>query len=163
MHVETGVEMLSEETPRINKSQSTQSNINKSEGSLQKNQQQQIMGKDSESSQSLPTKQDMADMMCHLECMIKIELSATRMDIKNVLQRVEEMEEHLNEHKSAILKLRERAEWEWLTIRNIQYRLEDQENQSRQNNLRIRVLSETIKDSKLETVVQEMFNKILKR
>lgn len=67
------------------------------------------MEKDLENVQTLPTKQDMVDMLSHLESMIKEELSAARTDINNVLQRVEETEEHLNEHKNAILELRERA------------------------------------------------------
>lgn len=62
-------------------------------------------------------------------------MNATRRDIKNVLQRVEETEGNLDEQK-AIVELPERGELEWLEIRNIRYRLEDQENRSRQNNLK---------------------------
>lgn len=51
----------------------------------------------------------MAEMLPHLECMIKGELDATRMDMQNVLHRVEESEEHLDEHKRAIMELQERA------------------------------------------------------
>lgn len=47
-----------------------------------------------DSLQALPTKQAMAEMMSHLERMIKGELNATRMDIQNLLQRVEESEVH---------------------------------------------------------------------
>lgn len=127
-----------------------------------KDQQQKMAGdKDVDSLQALPTKQDMAEMMSHLEGMIKGELKATRRDIQNVLQRVEESEAHLNEHKKAILDLRARAESDWLEMRNIRYRLEDQENRSRRNNLRIRGLPESVKTSDLEKMLCEVFNKIL--
>lgn len=102
-------------------------------------------------------------MMSHLECMIKEELNATRMDIQNVLQRVEQSEAHIDVHKKAILELRERAESDWREMRNIRYRLEDQENRNRRNNLRIRGLPETVKNSDLEKTVCEIFNKILKK
>lgn len=49
--------------------------------------------------QALPTKLDMAEMMSHLECMIKGELNATRLVIQNVLQGVEESKIHSDEHK----------------------------------------------------------------
>lgn len=101
--------------------------------------------------------------MSHLECMIKGELNATRMDIQNVLQRVEESEVHLDEHKNTIMELRERAELDWLEIKNIPYRLEDQENRNRQNNLRICGLQESVKNGDLENTVREVFNKILKK
>lgn len=66
------------------------------EETLQKDQQQQKMQREGEmdSLQTLPTKQDMAEMLSHL--------NATRRDIQNVLQRVEESEVHLDDHKKAI-------------------------------------------------------------
>lgn len=111
--------MMSEDIQRLNKSQSPQSKCNKSNRSSPNNQQQQIMEKDSENLQTLPTKQDMADMMSHVECMINGEMNVTKMDIKKVLQRVEETEEHLDEHRKAIMELRERAELVCLEMRNI--------------------------------------------
>lgn len=59
------------------------------------------------------------------------------------------------------MKLGERVEMEWLDIRNIQYKLEDQENRSRWKNLRVRGIPETVKD--VEEVLQAIFNKALKR
>lgn len=85
--------------------------------------------------------------------MIKGELNATRMDIQNVLQRVEESEAHLDVHKKAIMELRERAKLDCLEMRNIRYRLEDQENWNRRNNLRIRGLPESMKNTDLEKTV----------
>lgn len=112
--------------------------------------------------QAVPKKQDMADMLSHLELMIKAEMNATRRDIQTVLKRVEDTETHLEEHKEAIMKLRERAEMGWIKIRNIRYKLEAQENHSRWKNLRIRGLPEIVKDAELEDVLWEVFNKALK-
>lgn len=44
-------------------------------------------------------------MMSHLELTINGEMSATRRDIQSVLQRVEGIEDHLEEHEGAITKL----------------------------------------------------------
>lgn len=133
------------------------------EGVPQIDQKQQRMEREIDSLQALPTKQDMADMMSHLECIIKGEWNATRMDIQNVLQRVEASKAHLDVHKKAIMELRERAESDWLEMRNIRYRLKDQENWNRHNNFRILGLPESVKNSDLEKMVREVFNKILKR
>lgn len=118
---------------------------------------------ESEDLQALPTKQDMADMLSQLELMIKGEINATRRDIQNVPQKVEDTEIYLDEHKEAIMELRERAEMGWIEVRNIQYKLEDQENRSRRKNLRVRGLPETVKDAELEDVLWEVFIKALKR
>lgn len=63
--------------------------------------------------QAPPSKKDLVDMMSHLERTIKGEMGATRRYIQCVLQRVEGIEDHLEEHKSAITELRERAEMDW--------------------------------------------------
>lgn len=92
------------------KDQMKENNGVEEEGIQQKDEQQPLIerGKDMENLQAFPTKRDMAGVMSHLECMIKGELNATRMDIQNVLQRVEESETHLDEHKKVILELRAR-------------------------------------------------------
>lgn len=53
----------------------------------------------------------MAEMRSHLEYMIKGELSATRMDIQNVLQWIEESEEHVDEHKKTLWNCEKGLSW----------------------------------------------------
>lgn len=65
---------------------------------MEKGKEKEMEG-EGDNSQSLPTKQDMAEMMSHLECMIKGELNATRAAIQNVIKRVEESEVQLDKHK----------------------------------------------------------------
>lgn len=81
-------------------------------------------------------------------------MNATSRDIQNVLQWVEETEEHLAENNGAIMEFRERIEMEWIEIRNIRYKLEDQKNRSRRKNVRIQGLLETVKDIDLEAVLR---------
>ena len=123
--------------------------------------QQQLQGMDN--SQMPSTKQDMAELMRYLECTIKGELNATRADIKDVLTRVEESEAQIGEHQKVILKLQERADRNWIEMRNLRYKLEDQENRSRRNNLRVRGLPESVENKDLEDVIREIFNKIRKK
>lgn len=66
------------------------------------------------------------------------------------------------EHKSAISELRERADIDWIEIRNARYKLEDQENRSRRRNLQVRGLPEEVKDKDLGDVLRELFNLALK-
>lgn len=53
----------------------------------------------------------MAEMRSHLEYMIKGELSATRMDIQNVLQWIEESEEHVDERKKTLWNCEKGLSW----------------------------------------------------
>ena len=116
--------------------------------------------------QAPPTRQDMMDMsemILRLERTIKGEMGATRRDIQSVLQRVEGIEEQLEEHRNAITELRDRADMDWIEIRNARYKLEDQENRSRRKNLRIKGLPEEVKDTELGEVLRGIFNTALKR
>lgn len=109
----------------------------------------------------LPTKSDLALMRSGLEKVIKKELSAVRTDLAQVLERVEETEQRLDRHANAIRDLKSSTRNLYIAHRMALYKLEDQENRNRRNNIRIRGLPEATRDDDLAASVRGIFNTLL--
>lgn len=90
----------------------------------------------------LPTKSEMAEMFARLETAINGKIDSLREDMNQTLKRVEEVETRVDQYGIELEDIRKQINEVTKTQRNIQYRLEDQENRSRRKNLRIRGLPE---------------------
>lgn len=97
----------------------------------------------------LPTKTELASLFAGLERSIKKELSAVRSDLSHVLERVEETELRLDRHATAIRALQNTTRTLSIAHRMALYKIEDQENRNRRNNIRIRGLPEATGDDDL--------------
>lgn len=103
-------------------------------------------------------------MLLGLEQAIKKEVSAVRADLSQVLVRVEESEQCLDRHAAAIRNLQASTRSLHIAHRMALYKIEDQENQNRRNNIRIRGLPEaTDDDDDLLPSVHGIFNGLLGR
>lgn len=106
----------------------------------------------------LPTKNKLASM---LKRSIKKEFSSMRMELAHTLQWVEDKEQRLNHHHTAISDLQAQVHRLAMSHHMTLYKLEDQENHNRRNNFYIRGLPEAIRDEDLADTVRENFNSIL--
>lgn len=90
----------------------------------------------------LPSKSNLSEMLKALETSIKAEITMLRSDLGNLLTRVEGAEDKLDKQEREISELKEQLK----TIQQNQiktcYRLEDQENRDRRQNLRLRGVPE---------------------
>lgn len=93
----------------------------------------------------LPMKADLASMLLGLEKVIKKELSGMRADLAQVLEHVEETEQCLDRHAAVIRDLQSSTRNLNIALRMALYKIEDQENCNRRNNIRIRGLPEATK------------------
>lgn len=91
-----------------------------------------------------PTKMEMTDMFTRLENSIKTEISTLQADLGQLLIHMEVTEEKKTTDKQAqgLIKLKEQVKHMQLDQRRMLYKLEEQENQNRRKNLRIRALLE---------------------
>lgn len=110
----------------------------------------------------IPTKTQMLEMFEKLENLIKAEISNVRLDMGHLLRRVEEAEELTGKQAQEILDLKMQMKRMQIDHRDILCKLEEQENQSRRQNLRIRALPEKQGDD-LVTKLKKIFNPILDR
>lgn len=108
----------------------------------------------------LPTKVEMMEMFANLETAIKSEISNVRMDLGHLLRRVEEVEETTGNHAKEIPELKSQLSKLKSDYRMMAYKLEEQENQSRRQNLRIRSLPEQ-QNEDLPSKMKKIFNPIL--
>lgn len=108
---------------------------------------------------TLPTTADLASMMLGLERTIKKEVSAVCTNLAQVLDRVEDSELRLDRHAAAVRDLQ--ATTRNLTHRMALYKIEDQENHNRRNNIRIRGLPEATRDEDLVGSIRGIFNGLL--
>lgn len=102
-------------------------------------------------------------MFHSLERSIKKEIAAVRTDMSHILARVEETEQRQETNEHAITELQDTVKQLALAHRANLYKLEDLENRSRRNNLRIRGLPEATRDSDLEATIRGVLNMILGR
>lgn len=77
-----------------------------------------------------------------------------RFDLSQVLERMEETEQRLDRHTTAIRSLQASTHSLTIAHRMVLYMIEDQENRNRWNNIRIRCLPETTRDDDLPASVQ---------
>lgn len=99
-------------------------------------------------------------MLLGLERSIKKELSAVRSDLSQVLEHLEESELRLDRHVAAIRNLQTSTRSLHIAHRMAFYKIEDQENRNRRNNIRIRGLPEATSDNLLPSI-QGIFNGLL--
>lgn len=105
----------------------------------------------------LPTKSELASMFLGLERTG----AGTHMDLAQVLERVEETEQRLDWHAAAIRSLQATTRNLTIAHRMALYKIEDQENRNRQNNIRIRGLPEATGDDNLLPSLRGIFNGLL--
>lgn len=86
----------------------------------------------------LPSKGELAEMLKALEMSIKAEFTLLRSDLGNLLVRVEEAEDKLDKQRREISGLNEQLKTTQQNQIKVCYRLEDQENRDRRQNLRLR-------------------------
>lgn len=108
----------------------------------------------------LPTKGEIMAMFTRLENSIKTEINILRSDLGHLLTRLEMVEDTLDKQAREIRTSKDQ-------VKNLQhnqakflYRLEDQENRNRRQNLRIRSVPER-RGEDLRKVIGEIFSPIL--
>lgn len=107
----------------------------------------------------LPTKTELASMLLGLERAIKEEVSTVRSDLSQVL---EETEQRLDRrHAAAIRSLQSTTRNFTIAHRMALYKIEDQENRNRQNNICIRGLPEATRDDNFPASIRGIFNSLL--
>lgn len=110
---------------------------------------------------TLPTAEHMKDMFKELTNTLKSDLAEIKSDVKQIYARVhtlEESNEQISQHASRLedtVKLQQRELYE------LKLHVDDLENRSRRNNLRIRGLTEQIEDKNIHTVIQQIFLELL--
>lgn len=112
--------------------------------------------------ESLPTKTELLEMFAKLENVIKSEILNVRTDMGHLLKRVEIAEEASEKQNREIIELKQQINNLQMAQRDMLYKLEKQENQSRRQNLRLRALPEQHGED-LPTKMKAIFNPILDR
>lgn len=90
----------------------------------------------------LPTKGDILAMFTRLENSIKTEINMLRSDLGHLLARTETAEDTLDKQALEICALKDQIKNIHLNQAKFLYRLEDQENRNRRQNLRLRSVPE---------------------
>lgn len=108
----------------------------------------------------LPLKNEIAEMFKALETSIKSEISMLRTDLGNLLARVERAEDIMEQQEREISDLKEQVKITQQNQIKICYRIEDQENRSRRQNLRIHGVPEK-RGEDLRKTVADIFSPLL--
>lgn len=106
-------------------------------------------------------KQELAAMFKNLEKSIKREMTAVHTDLNRLLSCVEDNEQRQDDQEEVIKDLQEKVEKLRIAQRAATYKMKDLKNRNRRNNLCLRGIPETVKDEKLQIVVQKILNPIL--
>lgn len=107
-----------------------------------------------------PSKNEIIEMFKSLELAIKTEINVLRMDLGGILARVEKTEDILDKQELDLSEIKEQLKIIHQNQIKICYRLEDQENRNRRQNLRIRGVPER-KDEDLKKIMVDIFGPIL--
>lgn len=110
----------------------------------------------------IPTKAEMLEMFSNLETAIKSEILNVQTDMGLLLRRVEEVEEMSGNQAKEISELKLQMSKMQSDYHILSYKLEEQENQTRCQNLRIRSLPEQ-QNEDLVIKMKTIFNPILGR
>lgn len=105
----------------------------------------------------------MSDMFSRLEQSLKGYMATLHGDQSQILKRVEDTEEKLDTQTVGIKELKEQIKKLKTEQRNMLYRLEDQENRSRRENLRIRGFTEKTEEEDLQWIMDKVFGPLLGR
>lgn len=108
------------------------------------------------------SKIEMQDMFSKLETALKAEILNVRTDMGHLLKRVETVEEVSEQQALAILDLKKQVKKLQSGQRELLLKLEEQENQNRRQNLRIRSIPEQ-RGEDLFSKMKELFNPLLRR
>lgn len=98
-----------------------------------------------------------------MEVSLKDHIAAVRMDIGQVLGRVEETEGRLDDQEKRLEDISKQRNYLHSANRGLRYKLEDYENCSRRKNLRIKGAPEKYRREELMTIVQHLFNPFLEK
>ncbi|XP_040181176.1 meiosis-specific nuclear structural protein 1-like [Rana temporaria] len=109
-----------------------------------------------------PTKAEMNTMLLRMENVIRTEINKVRTDLGGLRERVEETEKKIEEQDQEINYLKKQVRALSDSQRLAAYRIEDQENRNRRQNLRIRAIVEE-KEEDLRTIMNTIFNPLLER
>lgn len=109
----------------------------------------------------LPTKVEMAAIFAALESSLKIEMATIHKNLGHVLTRVDDTEKRLDSHTQTIKEIKGEMKVLRTEQRELEYKLEDQENRHRRKNLRICGLPEPIQGEDLVEKNWKIFNPIL--
>lgn len=101
----------------------------------------------------LLTKDVLAEKLAKLELSLKTDIAAAQADLRQVLDRIEEAKERLDIHDQMLEEMREQVKTLQRAHRSLLYKMEDQENQSRSKNLRIKGLPVKYGDGDLPAVM----------
>lgn len=110
----------------------------------------------------LPTKTEIQEMFGKLEKVLKAEVLNLRTDLGYLLKRVEVVEEVTEQHTVNMEELKTQIQYLQTGQRELLLKLEEQENQNRRQNLRIRALPER-RGEDLFAIMKEIFNPLLGR
>lgn len=115
-----------------------------------------------ERNNAFPTTVEIMEMFQKMENFIRGEITTLRGDFGHLITRVEEVEEKCDAQELVIQDLKDQIGILQRNQRNIEYKIEDQENRNRRKNLRIRGMPEEENES-LEMKISELYNPILQR
>ena len=109
-----------------------------------------------------PTKAEMNAMLLRMENVIKTEINKVRVDLGGLRERVVETERRLEEQDQEINTLKRQVRALTESQRMAAYRIEDQENRNRRQNLRVRAIVEE-KEEDLMEIMNTIFCPLLER
>lgn len=110
-----------------------------------------------------PTKLEIGDMFAALEKSLKMETTAIQKDLSHLLGRLEDSEKKMEAQSQQINKMKKDLKEMKIDQRNLAYKLEDQENRDRRNNLRVKGMSEGAAKEDLHTSMRKLFNPLMNK
>ncbi|KAM9320136.1 MAP7 domain-containing protein 1, partial [Gastrophryne carolinensis] len=113
--------------------------------------------------QGMPSKTDIENLREKYEAGFKREIAVVRHKVAEVTSRVNILEKGESATDSRMKALEERCKKQEALITNCQLHLDDLENRSRRNNLRIRGVPESRNVEDVRAIVTAIFNEILER
>lgn len=111
-------------------------------------------------STQIPSKGEMSDMLQKMENSIKSEIGLLRADLGSLLERVETTEKKPDELDQELWNLKEQLKTSIQNQKKILYRIEDQENREKRQNIRLRSVPEN-KGEDLRSIFSIIFGPLL--
>lgn len=133
--------------------QSKENSIVESEGDLSRVEERRT-------SAPMLSKEEMRDMLKNLELSIKVEIGLVRADLGSLLERVETTEKKTEELEKEIINLKEQIKTSRQNQKIILYKIEDQENRDRRQNVRLRNVPEN-KGEDLRRMIPQILGPLL--
>ncbi|KAM9315500.1 uncharacterized protein PAF06_006460 [Gastrophryne carolinensis] len=111
----------------------------------------------------MPSKSEIENLISKYEVKHKQEIAAVRQEVAHVASRVQVLEAEGPSYDSRIRAIEARCDSQEATIKTCHLHLDDLENRSRRNNLRIRGIPETQGMENIKEIVTTLFNDVLDR